>query len=85
MLIWDVTGIDLREFPRIKALDDSPWAVLGDVVFENALLDRHADAEPIWFERDNFLAMPCNVTITTFNIKVNWVAHTDSEMPEWID
>ena len=38
MLILDVTGINLRKFPRIRALDDDLWVALGDVVSENALL-----------------------------------------------
>jgi hypothetical protein len=40
MLILDGTGINLRKFPRIKALDDDLWVALGDVVSENALLAR---------------------------------------------
>jgi hypothetical protein len=38
MLILDGTGINLRKFPRIKALDDDLWVALGDVVSENAVL-----------------------------------------------
>ena len=39
MSILDVTGINLRKFPRIRALDDDLWVALGDVVSENALLE----------------------------------------------